>query len=254
MSAPARATVAAVPGERLPARPPLDPIEVARSRAALQRALFGEVDAVTRVDRFTILSTRGRGAMAKVYEAWDPVLDRKVAVKLLDAAPGPDEATRDRHTRAVIDEARAMARVAHPNVVPVHEVGVHGEEVFIAMEYVEGGTLRQWLLQPREREAILAVFEQAGRGLAAAHAAGLVHRDFKPDNVLVGEDLRVRVADFGLARVDATAPAGAGARSARSGSRTQTSETGETGETGDRSSGRGDARGRPRTPRGLRWG
>jgi serine/threonine protein kinase len=94
-------------------------------------------------------------------------------------------------------EAKAMARLAHPNVVPIHEIGT-SEPLFIVMELVAGGTLRQWLAEPRPLADIIDAFEQAARGLAAAHAAGLVHRDFKPENVLRGGDGRVRVVDFGL--------------------------------------------------------
>ncbi|MCA9717927.1 MAG: serine/threonine protein kinase, partial [Myxococcales bacterium] len=94
----------------------------------------------------------------------------------------------------------AMARLSHPNVVTVHEVGAHGDRVFVAMEYVRGQDLRSWLAaEARHWRDVLKMFLQAGQGLAAAHEAGIVHRDFKPDNVLVGEDGRVRVADFGLA-------------------------------------------------------
>jgi serine/threonine protein kinase len=111
----------------------------------------------------------------------------------------------------MLREARAMARLAHPNVVTVHEVGEDGEHVYIVMELVAGATLRQWLATPRTWPRVLDVFVEAARGLASAHEAGIVHRDFKPDNVLVGDDGRTRVTDFGLARAPdeyATAPEG----------------------------------------------
>src|SRR5262249_5803554 len=103
-------------------------------------------------------------------------------------------------------EAKAMAKLTHPNVVAVHDVGVSDAGVFIAMDYVDGVTLRTWLAEaPRDAGAIIATFIAAGQGLAAAHRAGIVHRDFKPDNVFVGRDGHVRVGDFGLAHVDDTA-------------------------------------------------
>jgi tRNA A-37 threonylcarbamoyl transferase component Bud32/tetratricopeptide (TPR) repeat protein len=147
------------------------------------------------VDRYVVLEVVGEGAMGRVYAAYDPVLDRKVALKLLYPRGDAPE-TRARQLR----EAKALARVAHPNLVAVHDAGVFGDSVFITMEFVDGQTLRAWLSTRREPKEIVAVFAQAGLGLAAVHAAGLVHRDFKPDNVLVGHDRRVRVSDFGLAR------------------------------------------------------
>jgi serine/threonine protein kinase len=146
----------------------------------------------TKIGRYQILRRAGAGGMGVVYLAHDPDLDRKVAVKLLH----PDKSDDKRLLR----EARAMAKVTHPNVVTVHDVGAVDEGVFVAMEFVEGQTLREWLRAERDIDRILEVFIEAGRGLAAAHAAGLVHRDFKPDNVLIGDDGRVRVTDFGLAR------------------------------------------------------
>jgi tetratricopeptide (TPR) repeat protein len=151
--------------------------------------------------RYVLLDRIGLGGMGVVFAAYDPELDRKVALKLLrsdwSSGPGAVEA-RSRLWR----EAQALARLSHPNVVTVHDVGVHGESLFIAMDFVDGVTLTRWLKsQPRAWAEVLDCFLQAGRGLAAAHAAGLVHRDFKPDNVLVGRDGRVRVTDFGLARL-----------------------------------------------------
>ena len=151
--------------------------------------------------RYVLLDRIGLGGMGVVFAAYDPELDRKVALKLLRsdwaAGPGAVEA-RSRLWR----EAQALARLSHPHVVTVHDVGVHGESLFIAMDFVDGVTLSRWLKAgPRRWSEVLDCFLQAGRGLAAAHAAGLVHRDFKPDNVLVGRDGRVRVTDFGLARL-----------------------------------------------------
>ncbi|MDQ3262411.1 MAG: serine/threonine protein kinase, partial [Myxococcota bacterium] len=153
--------------------------------------------------RYVVLDLLGCGGMGVVYAAYDFGLDRRICLKLVRHAGGERSAERQER---LLREARAAARVSHPHVVTVHDVGTWEEHVFVAMELVEGGTLRRWLRSAqRSRAEILDAFVQAGRGLAAAHAAGLVHRDFKPDNVLVGDDGRVRVTDFGLAR-DAEAP------------------------------------------------
>ncbi len=153
-----------------------------------------------RVGRYLVLSTLGAGGMGVVFAAYDPQLDRKVALKLLRAnlrGPSAKEA-RTRLKR----EAQAIAQLSHPNVVGVYDVGTTPDgDVYIAMEFVEGDTLTTWLKRwPRTWREILEVFHQAARGLQAAHQVGLLHRDFKPDNVLVGGDGRVRVTDFGLAR------------------------------------------------------
>jgi tRNA A-37 threonylcarbamoyl transferase component Bud32/tetratricopeptide (TPR) repeat protein len=150
------------------------------------------------VGRYQILGVIGSGAMGTVYAASDPLLDRRVALKLVhNRAPDASGAVaRARQLR----EAQAMARLHHPHVVAVHDVGTIGEQLFIAMELVDGETLADWLRRPRGWRQIRDVFLQAGRGLAAAHAVGLVHRDFKPSNVMIGSDGRVRVMDFGLAR------------------------------------------------------
>jgi eukaryotic-like serine/threonine-protein kinase len=148
------------------------------------------------IDRFVVLGLVGRGGMGEVYAAYDPELDRKVAIKLLRAR---DEIS-DGKSR-LLREAQAIAKLQHPNVVVVYDVGTHGENIFIAMEFVEGRTVNAWLqAASRTRREILDVYLAAGRGLVAAHAAGLVHRDFKPENVMVTHDGQVRVMDFGLAR------------------------------------------------------
>ncbi|HKV12684.1 MAG TPA: serine/threonine-protein kinase, partial [Thermoanaerobaculia bacterium] len=151
----------------------------------------------TAIGRYVILDRIGGGGMGVVYTGYDPELDRKVALKLLR----PDRAAGEAARLRLLREAQAIARLSHPNVVAVHDAGTFGNQVFLAMEYVEGTTLRRWLDEERRPWGeVVERFLLAGRGLAAAHAAGLVHRDFKPDNVLLGTDGRVRVADFGLAR------------------------------------------------------
>jgi hypothetical protein len=135
--------------------------------------------------------------MGVVYRAHDPELDRHVAVKLLRSDTVGDELARQRMLR----EARSMARLAHPNVIHVYDVGVVDEQVFVAMELVDGVSLGSWLMTgSRPWEEVLGRFLAAGEGLQAAHDAGLIHRDFKPENVLIAADGRVRVLDFGLAR------------------------------------------------------
>jgi tetratricopeptide (TPR) repeat protein len=157
-----------------------------------------------RFGRYVILERLGQGGMGVVYGAYDSDLDRKVAIKILRTRGRLAEGVTEGRAR-LLREAKAMAKLQHPHVVAVHDVGTLGGRVFVAMEYVDGMTLTRWLKrQPRSWEEVRDVFVQAGEGLAAAHAAGLVHRDFKPDNVLVGKDGRVRVTDFGLARASET--------------------------------------------------
>lgn len=154
--------------------------------------------------RYIIVDKLGGGGMGIVYTAYDPELDRKVALKVMkpSSRAGNEEDARGRMLR----EAQAMARLAHPNVVPIYDVGTVDKDVFVAMELVTGSTLTAWLAkEPRDWRTIARMFTDAARGLIAAHAAGLVHRDFKPDNVIVGVDGRVRVLDFGLARADGVA-------------------------------------------------
>ncbi|HYV48053.1 MAG TPA: serine/threonine-protein kinase [Myxococcaceae bacterium] len=148
--------------------------------------------------RYVVLHVVGEGGMGVVYAAHDFVLDRRVAVKLVRRDLRPDE--REARKARLVAEAQAVGRLSHPNVIAVYDVGEFGGEIYIAMELVPGQTLADWLKSgPRSLEQVLDVFMQAGRGLAAAHRAGLIHRDFKPHNVLVGVDGRVRVTDFGLA-------------------------------------------------------
>jgi tetratricopeptide (TPR) repeat protein len=157
------------------------------------------------VDRYLVLAELGRGGMGVVYAAYDPDLDRRIAIKVLRGRSDEGSAGSQRLLR----EAQALAKLSHPNVIGVYDVGTVGDEVFVAMELVQGGTMREHVAGKSWREQLEA-YVAAGRGLAAAHAAGLVHRDFKPENVLVGPDGRPRVTDFGLVRATAVAGDGGG--------------------------------------------
>lgn len=166
-------------------------------RARIQQRLFGASEP-PRFGRFILEEGPVGGGMGIVYGAHDPQLDRRVALKLLHPELGHSPVSRDR----LLNEARALARLDHPNVVPVHDVVVIGEQVMIVMEWVEGQTLASWeRAQPRGSRDLVAAYLEAGRGLAAMHELGLVHRDFKPANAIMGSDGRVRLVDFGLARI-----------------------------------------------------
>ena len=152
------------------------------------------------IGRYVVLALIGRGGMGDVYAAYDPELDRKIAVKLLREKGGAGQTTTAGRMR-LLREAQAIARLHHPNVVVVYDIGTFNESVFIAMEFVEGNTVRYWSeARARGWREVLDVFRAAGQGLVAAHEAGLVHRDFKPENVMITNDGQVRVMDFGLAR------------------------------------------------------
>ncbi|HEX7841769.1 MAG TPA: protein kinase [Kofleriaceae bacterium] len=169
---------------------PGDPAGLPLARARVFGALFGERSTVGTFGRFRVLDRLGAGGMGVVYEAYDPTLARGVALKLIGVA--------GTHRAAALAEAQALARLSHPNVVPIFDVDIERDHVYLVMELIRGKTLRDW---PKDRSVteIVAVYRQAGAALAAAHGAGLVHRDFKPDNAIVGADGRVRVVDFGLA-------------------------------------------------------
>jgi tetratricopeptide (TPR) repeat protein len=176
-----------------------DEASAQQPRPSLLSGPVGAEEPSVRIGRYTVIDHVGKGGMGEVLRAHDPELRREVALKLLygDDETGP---------RTIgVHEARAMAQLSHPNVLPVYDVGKtrhDGRDItYIAMELVHGRSLRQWLdEQPRPWREVVRVFVEAGRGLAAVHAVGLVHRDFKPGNVLIGDDGRVRVMDFGIAR------------------------------------------------------
>jgi eukaryotic-like serine/threonine-protein kinase len=170
------------------------------------------------VGRYVIDKRLAAGGMGIVYLADDPELKRKVVLKLLR----PELVGRGSDSARMLREAQAMAQVSHANVVPVYDVGLHDEQVFLAMEYIAGVDLAAWLQRAHSQRAILDVFVAAGRGLAAAHRAGLVHRDFKPQNVLIGERGEVKVTDFGVARAELAPAAPGGATPLLESSLTQT--------------------------------
>ncbi len=157
--------------------------------------LFGTAARFQRIGRYDILRVLGSGGMGVVYEAHDPMLDRRVALKLLREATG---VRGEKRRRRLLREAQGLARLSHPNVIQVYEVGSFEERNYISMELVPGLTLEAWQRQERPWRETLDAYVQAARGLAAAHRAGLVHRDFKPANVIVADDGRTRVLDFGL--------------------------------------------------------
>ncbi|HXU01085.1 MAG TPA: serine/threonine-protein kinase [Polyangia bacterium] len=165
----------------------------------------GELARGTSIGRYVVTNLVGRGGMGEVYAAYDPQLDRRVALKILNPRQGSDDA---RARARLLREAKSLARLSHPNVVVLHDAGEFDGRVFLAMEFVDGETLEAWLKrEARSWREIRDAFLSAARGLAAAHRAGLVHRDFKPQNVMVGRDGAIRVMDFGLAR-DASQPDG----------------------------------------------
>jgi tetratricopeptide (TPR) repeat protein len=201
---------------------PDDLVEQERVLAGLEARLFGNAASVT-LSRYVLLRRLGAGSHGVVYEGYDPELDRKVAIKLV-RTQGLREAYRQRARMRLLREAQAMAHVSHPNVITVHDLGTYdavlpddapGDDgdprgrtrgVFLVMELLEGGTLADWIQTgPHPWRDVLDVFIAAGRGLAAAHDIGLIHRDFKPANVLLGGGDRVCVSDFGLARASAGA-------------------------------------------------
>jgi len=183
-------------------RPAGDALVRAVARARIANELFAS-DQRVKLGRYHLLERVGEGGMGVVWGAWDPELERRVAIKVVREA---QQATRDR----ILREGQALAKLSHPNVVPVYDVGVVDDQVYVVMEWVRGKNLRQWGAEAHPPREIVAVYRQAALGLAAAHGAGLIHRDFKPDNAIRGDDGRVRVLDFGLARAEGDEPDAAG--------------------------------------------
>ena len=183
--------LAATQSPALGQRPAGDARGRAVARAKIANALFA-TDQRVKLGRYHLLERVGEGGMGVVWGAYDPELERRVAIKLVRAASG---ASRER----ILLEGQALAKLSHPNVVAVHDVGVVDDEVYLVMEWVRGHNLRAHCATARTVGEIVALYRAAGEGLLAAHRAGLVHRDFKPENVMVGDDGRVRVLDFGLA-------------------------------------------------------
>ncbi len=154
--------------------------------------------------RYLVIEQIGAGAMGVVYAAYDPELDRKIAIKILRPHEGKGDKTR--RQERLVREAKAMAKLSHPNVGAIYDVGVHGDQVFLAMEFLSGGTLRDWVTaKKRPWREIVKMFIEVGKGLAGAHAEGLIHRDFKPDNVLIDKNGAPKVVDFGLVRLTSAA-------------------------------------------------
>jgi serine/threonine protein kinase len=172
----------------------IDLLERRRVQEALRARLFGGKPAPVCVGRFELQRRLGAGAMGIVYEAHDPQLRRQVALKMLNGVALQEG-------EAFFHEAQALARLSHPNVLQIHEAGVHEDAPFLVSELMHGGTLRSWMSEARPWREVLRMLIQVGRGLHAAHQRGLVHRDIKPENVLIGADGQPRVADFGLALV-----------------------------------------------------
>ncbi len=166
--------------------------QVAKNKIAA--ALFATNDQ-TVIGRYRLLERVGVGGMGVVWGAWDPQLERRVALKLVKVKT---EGARDR----MLAEGQTLAKLSHPNVVPIYDVGTVDDQIYLVMEWIRGDNLRAYCKQPRTTREIIHLYRAAGDGLVAAHREGIIHRDFKPDNVMVGEDGRVRVLDFGLARTD----------------------------------------------------
>ena len=161
------------------------------------------IDAAEQIGRFTVLRRIGKGGMGVVYVAYDAELDRRVAVKLLRPELSALPAVRDQ----LVSEAQMLAKLSHPNVLQVYDVGLHHHQIYLALEYVEGETLRAWQARHQtDWRMLVAMYRACGEGLAAAHSAGVIHRDFKAENVLVGLDARPRVLDFGLATLTTGVP------------------------------------------------
>ncbi len=214
------------PVQDLQGRTGIDDAEATRTDGDSARAPDGD-DALGRgrsIGRYLIVEVLGAGAMGVVYRAYDPDLDRGIALKVVASSErGSTHGAREQ--ARLLREAQAMARVRHPNVIGVFDVGALEGGVYVAMELVDGLTLKAWMADERRPSEVLRVFEAAGRGLAAAHARGLTHRDFKPDNVMIDREGQPRVLDFGLARASHRPEIDASTESLRSGEHAVSLET-----------------------------
>lgn len=182
--------------EALGSPPGVDPVAMERVRSRAELRLFG-ASTPPRIGRYEVEDAIGGGGMGIVYRAFDPQLRRRVALKVLNPLRNQDPHA---HQRMLL-EARALAKLDHPNVVKVHDAMLVDQQIVVVMELLDGETLERWCERPRRWREILDVYAQAAEGLSAAHSVGVVHRDFKPSNAVIGRDGRVRVLDFGLARL-----------------------------------------------------
>ncbi|MCG8423653.1 MAG: protein kinase [Proteobacteria bacterium] len=219
------------------------------------KGVHGPLRAGESLGRYTILHTLGHGGMGVVYAAYDSGLDRKVALKLLCGRDGDGSVSNPESAR-FLREARAMARLNHPNVITVYDAATESGRDYVAMEFVDGPSLAEWLehAEPARRNwrEVLGKFLLAGRGLRAAHKAGLVHRDFKPANVLMGKDGRVLVTDFGLARL--TEPPAERGANPGDGGRGDAGQTHPGNPDANRPAGQSDADIEPLTRTGMQLG